>query len=82
MVNYSQALAKAPGHDISTILGTGAASGMEAALIAYTGATLCPCIELISDSLNADAHLDGTVENELRTFMDEQQKHISEQVAG
>ncbi|PPK21225.1 glycerate kinase, partial [Klebsiella pneumoniae] len=43
--------------DVSGRLGAGAAGGMGAALIAYTGATLRPGSDLVLELLNADDHL-------------------------
>ncbi|WP_130835720.1 glycerate kinase [[Erwinia] mediterraneensis] len=57
MQNYNHHLTGALGRDISTLPGTGAAGGMGAALIAFTGATLRPGIELVLELLNAAEHL-------------------------
>ncbi len=46
MAHYSQLLTQTLGFDVSERPGAGAAGGMGAALIAYTGATLRPGIDL------------------------------------
>ncbi len=53
----SQLLTQTLGFDVSGRPGAGAAGGMGAALIAYTGATLRPGIDLVLELLNADDHL-------------------------
>lgn len=45
MAHYSQLLTQTLGFDVSGRPGAGAAGGMGAALIAYTGATLRPGID-------------------------------------
>lgn len=57
MAHYSQLLTQTLGFDVSERPGAGAAGGMGAALIAYTGATLRPGIDLVLELLNADDHL-------------------------
>ncbi|PVW61555.1 glycerate kinase, partial [Klebsiella pneumoniae] len=57
MAHYSQLLTQTLGFDVSGRPGAGAAGGMGAALIAYTGATLRPGIDLVLELLNADDHL-------------------------
>ncbi len=57
MAHYSQLLTQTLGFDVSGRPGAGAAGGMGAALIAYTGATLRPGIDLVLELLNADGHL-------------------------
>lgn len=57
MTHYNQQLTQTLGYDISELPGAGAAGGMGAALIAYTGAALRPGIELVLELLNADRHL-------------------------
>lgn len=57
MAHYSRQLTQTLGYDVSERPGTGAAGGMGAALIAYTGATLRPGIDLVLELLNADDHL-------------------------
>ncbi len=57
MAHYSQLLTQTLGFDVSGRPGAGAAGGMGAALIAYTGATLRPGIDTVLELLNADDHL-------------------------
>ncbi len=54
MAHYSQLLTQTLGFDVSGRPGAGAAGGMGAALIAYTGATLRPGIDLVLELLNAE----------------------------
>ncbi|MFK3707664.1 glycerate kinase [Klebsiella sp. NPDC088457] len=57
MTHYNRQLTQTLGYDVGALAGAGAAGGMGAALMAYSGATLRPGIALVLELLNADRHL-------------------------
>ncbi len=59
LANYARVLARDIGRDVSEHPGAGAAGGLGAGLLAFTGATLQSGIDMVCEVLNFDALLDG-----------------------
>ena len=59
LANYAQVVARHLGGDVSEQPGAGAAGGLGAGLMAFTGATLQPGIDMVCEVLNFDALLQG-----------------------
>ena len=59
LANYAQVVARHLGRDVSEQPGAGAAGGLGAGLMAFTGATLQPGIDMVCEVLNFDALLQG-----------------------